>query len=53
MADLPQRNDISTIAKPYLIFLGDVSDPLDAKTGLGIRQWRPAVVRGAVPFAGV
>ena len=41
MADLPQRNDISTIAKPYLIFLGDVSDPLDAKTGLGIRQWRP------------
>jgi uncharacterized NAD-dependent epimerase/dehydratase family protein len=35
------RNDISSIAKPYLLFLGDVRDPLDAKTALGIRQWRP------------
>lgn len=40
MSGLPQRNDISSIAKPYLVFLGDVADPLDAKTGLGIRQWR-------------
>lgn len=24
---------------PYLIFLGDVSDPLNAKTGLGIAHW--------------
>jgi uncharacterized NAD-dependent epimerase/dehydratase family protein len=25
---------------PYLIFLGDSADPLDAKTGLGIAHWR-------------
>ena len=24
---------------PYLIFLGDVADPLDAKTGLGVAHW--------------
>lgn len=35
------REDVSAIAKPYLLFLGDVADPLDAKTALGIRQWRP------------
>jgi uncharacterized NAD-dependent epimerase/dehydratase family protein len=35
------RDDIAAIAKPYLLFLGDVADPLDAKTALGIREWRP------------
>lgn len=25
---------------PFLIFLGDVPDPLDAKTGAGLAQWR-------------
>ena len=29
------------IAKPYLLFLGDVRDPLDAKTAMGLKQWRP------------
>lgn len=42
MAQLPARADISAIAKPYLLFLGDVTDPLDAKTAMGIHQWRPA-----------
>lgn len=41
MADLPERADIRAIAKPYLLFLGDVADPLDAKTAMGIHQWRP------------
>ena len=29
------------IAKPYLLFLGDVADQLAAKTALGIVDWRP------------
>lgn len=28
------------IPDPYLIFLGDVASPLDAKTGAGLLQWR-------------
>ena len=30
-----------TIAQPYLLFLGDVSDPIAAKTARGIALWRP------------
>lgn len=30
-----------TIAKPYLLFLGDVKDELSAKTSRGIAEWRP------------
>ena len=26
---------------PYLLFLGDVTNPLDAKTAMGLRDWRP------------
>ena len=29
------------IAKPYLLFLGDVHDQLAAKTAQGIVDWRP------------
>ena len=29
------------IAKPYLLFLGDVQDQLAAKTAMGIVDWRP------------
>lgn len=29
------------IPSPYLLFLGDVSNPLDAKTAMGLRDWRP------------
>jgi len=29
------------IPQPYLLFLGDVSDPLAAKTARGIHDWRP------------
>lgn len=31
---------IVEFAAPYLVFLGDSADPLDAKTGLGIAHWR-------------
>ena len=29
------------IAKPYLMFLGDVHDQLAAKTAMGVVDWRP------------
>jgi len=29
------------IAKPYLLFLGDVKDDLSAKTSRGVAEWRP------------
>jgi uncharacterized NAD-dependent epimerase/dehydratase family protein len=29
------------LPSPYLLFLGDVSNPLDAKTAMGLRDWRP------------
>jgi uncharacterized NAD-dependent epimerase/dehydratase family protein len=34
------------IATPYLIFLGGVSNPLDAKTGRGLVEWRPELCIG-------
>lgn len=34
------------IAQPYLLFLGDVTDPLAAKTARGIHQWRPEICLG-------
>jgi uncharacterized NAD-dependent epimerase/dehydratase family protein len=32
-----------TIKLPYLIFLGDVKNPILAKTAFGVRDWRPDV----------
>lgn len=37
---------------PYLILIGDVHDPLYAKTGFGIVQWRRDQVAGQLRFAG-
>ncbi|MDA9558292.1 DUF1611 domain-containing protein [Vibrio sp.] len=34
------------IQQPYLLFLGDVTDPLAAKTARGIQQWRPDICLG-------
>lgn len=31
---------------PYLVFLGDVTEPTYAKTGAGLAQWRPELCRG-------
>ena len=40
---------------PYLLFLGDVADPSDAKTAFGLRDWAPERVVGewALPGARV
>ena len=37
---------------PYLILIGDVTDPTYAKTGFGIVHWRPDLVGGQLRFAG-
>lgn len=37
---------------PYLILIGDVGDPLYAKTGFGIVQWRRNKVAGQLRFPG-
>lgn len=35
-----------SISQPYLLFLGDVTDPLSAKTARGIQKWRPQTCVG-------
>lgn len=37
---------------PYLILIGDLTDPTYAKTGQGIVDWRPELVAGQLRFAG-
>ncbi len=36
------------IAQPYLVFLGDMSDELYAKTAFGLRDWLPGACIGQV-----
>ena len=40
------------IDTPYLLFIGDAKDPLAAKTGQGIVDWRPEVVVGQLRLPG-
>ncbi len=40
------------IAKPYLLFLGDVQDQLAAKTAQGVVDWRPEWCAGQLRLAG-
>jgi uncharacterized NAD-dependent epimerase/dehydratase family protein len=40
------------IAKPYLLFLGDVQDQLAAKTAMGIVDWRPEWCVGQMRLEG-
>ena len=40
------------IGTPYLIFLGDAKDPLAAKTGQGIFDWRPRWCAGQLRLNG-
>ncbi len=32
---------MTELPTPHLLFLGDVTNPLDAKTAMGLRDWRP------------
>ncbi|PZL84848.1 DUF1611 domain-containing protein, partial [Pantoea sp. ARC270] len=40
------------IPQPYLLFLGDVTDPLAAKTARGIHIWRPEQCVGEIKLPG-
>lgn len=44
------RAEINAIPRPYVLFLGDVIDRLDAKTALGLLEWRPEWCAGQVRF---
>ena len=46
--------DLTTVQlkAPYLIMIGDLTDPTYAKTGYGLVQWRPDLVAGQLRFAG-
>ncbi len=39
------------LAPPYLIFLGDIQDPVYAKTGFGVVQWRKEQCLGQLRLA--
>ncbi len=43
---------MTTIAKPYLLFLGDAPDDLAAKTAIGVHQWRPDDCVGQIRLNG-
>ena len=38
---LPGRCQLMDLQPPHLLFLGDVVNPLDAKTAMGVLDWRP------------
>ncbi|MCE0492253.1 DUF1611 domain-containing protein [Pantoea sp. Mb-10] len=40
------------IPQPYLLFLGDVTDPLAAKTARGVQVWRPEQCVGELALPG-
>jgi uncharacterized NAD-dependent epimerase/dehydratase family protein len=40
------------IRLPYLIFLGDVQSPVLAKTGFGVRDWRPEACLAQISLPG-
>jgi uncharacterized NAD-dependent epimerase/dehydratase family protein len=42
----------SLLPPPYLLFLGDVPDPLAAKVAQGIRDWRPELCLGQYRLPG-
>jgi len=42
---------MQSIPKPYLLFLGDVTDPLAVKTARGIHHWRPEACIGQLRLA--
>ena len=42
----PVATPVHNLRKPYLLFIGDVADPLTAKTAFGLRDWVPDDVVG-------
>lgn len=52
--DIGMESGQTALPSPYLLFLGDVSDPRYAKTALGLKDWAPdrCVGEWAVPAGG-
>ena len=43
--------NVIELNSPYLVFLGDVTEPVYAKTGAGLAQWRPDLCAGQLRLA--
>jgi uncharacterized NAD-dependent epimerase/dehydratase family protein len=43
---------VTRLQTPYLVFLGAVRNPLDAKTGRGLKDWRPEQCVGQLRLPG-
>ena len=43
-------NGVHEIQKPYLLLVGDVENPINAKTALGLRDWVPEACLGQLRF---
>jgi len=43
---------VTKIKDPYLLFLGTVRNPLDAKTAQGLKDWRPELCLGQLRLPG-
>lgn len=48
--ETPFVNDAPDLRAPYLLFLGDAGNPLDAKTAFGLVDWRPEDCVGQLRF---
>jgi uncharacterized NAD-dependent epimerase/dehydratase family protein len=42
---------VRSIRKPYLLLLGDMENPINAKTALGLRDWTPEACLGQLRFS--
>lgn len=44
-------NEVHELRKPYLLLIGDVDNPVNAKTALGLRDWVPEACLGQFRFS--
>lgn len=44
--------NIIELKPPYLIFVGDITESIHAKTGKGLVQWRPELCKAQIKLAG-
>ena len=42
---------LRTLKKPYLLLIGDMENPVNAKTAFGLRDWVPEVCIGQMRFS--
>lgn len=43
-------NGVHVVRKPYLLLIGDMEDPINVKTALGLRDWVPDACLGQLRF---